>query len=727
MTQDTLEEGLNNSDTSGVEDIQAPDLGEVALSPQDEEQLEQYRQALSQSVDMTYDQLASFYYQERPYLEDAALHVEESVDYPAIAEAYGMDEADRARLESKGFVILPDVRFDSLPLGYQDSFVRDLPVLITVDSILLALHKSYDRMLMRLESNGLMGVLETVLSSMHQGIPALSAENQEPGFQAAVRDADLFLAVALTLLTGESQTLHYAENAVALADILAGVESLSPRAIQLFGRTYPCAGPGCAYDFSQFKPRGHYTMDESLERYFRAMMWLGRTQAFVSRYPREFLFTHVLHRLLVDGGAMADWNRLDRAIAAFVGESDNLTHTGYQQFLDDHPDLLSSSMGDADQLAAWMASLETGQYGNQKILSQIIAGDPMEEEPGFLPPVYCFLGQRFVLDSYVFNWVVYDRIRWLGAPVLRMMPDPLDALFVLGHQEALPLLKNQIDTYHYAGNLHVLKTLVDSYDDSFWDASMYSVWLSTLGLLGADFTGQEFPAFMRTRDYAIKNLQTVAASWAELRHDTILYAKQSYTGITCDYPDGYVEPVPEFYARLGEFATRSSELLGNLGFSNAWGINQVESFFGGFAETMRILEGISEKELAGLPRDPDETEFIKSLVVDESMCGGPPFSGWYSELFFEGEDLVFDFSPTIADVHTDPNSSEVMHVGTGFANPMVVLLSNHCGVRSYVGPVSSFYVHFESDFGRLTDEDWASRMKTDPEPPRPSWTATILP
>ena len=30
-------------------------------------------------------------------------------------------------------------------------------------------------------------------------------------------------------------------------------------------------------DFSQFKPRGHYAGDSTLEAYFRAMIWLGRT------------------------------------------------------------------------------------------------------------------------------------------------------------------------------------------------------------------------------------------------------------------------------------------------------------------------------------------------------------------------------------------------------------------------------------------------------------------
>ncbi|MCB9248138.1 MAG: DUF3160 domain-containing protein [Ignavibacteriales bacterium] len=38
------------------------------------------------------------------------------------------------------------------------------------------------------------------------------------------------------------------------------------------------------------------------------------------------------------------------------------------------------------------------------------------------------------------------------------------------------------------------------------------------------------------------------ASWTELRHDNLLYAKQSYTGgVTCSYPFSYVEPIPAIF------------------------------------------------------------------------------------------------------------------------------------------------------------------------------------
>ena len=60
---------------------------------------------------------------------------------------------------------------------------------------------------------------------------------------------------------------------------------------------------------------------------------------------------------------------------------------------------------------------------------------------------------------------------------------------------------------------------------------------------------------MRTQAWQRKQLQTQLASWSELRHDTILYAKQSFTMVpSCKYPSVYVEPYPEFYAKLASLA-----------------------------------------------------------------------------------------------------------------------------------------------------------------------------
>jgi hypothetical protein len=91
-------------------------------------------------------------------------------------------------------------------------------------------------------------------------------------------------------------------------------------------------------------------------------------------------------------------------------------------------------------------------------------------------------------------------------------------------------------------------------------------WLSALRELSAPTTDSIYPEAMRTRAWAMKTVNTQMASWTQLRHDTILYAKQSYTGGgACFYPDGFVEPLPRFWAGLRKMAERATELLGRLG------------------------------------------------------------------------------------------------------------------------------------------------------------------
>jgi hypothetical protein len=299
-------------------------------------------------------------------------------------------------------------------------------------------------------------------------------------------------------------------------------------------------------------------------------------------------------------------------------------------------------------------------------------------------------------------------------------------MFVLGFQETLPLLKEELDTWHYAQNLHVLKFLVDSYDTDFWTRNMYNVWLDAIRALADDTSGETYPEAVRTLEYAHKMMHTGLASWAELRHDTILYVKQSYSGVACDYPDGYVEPFPAFFNRVATFAATSAELLGTLDLPFGWGPGSAIAYFGKLETAAKTLEGIASKELLQQPRTPDETAFLKSTVVEDSMCGAAPFSGWYTDLFYNGNDMTFQFDPTIADIHTDPNSGSVLHIGTGRANAMVLVADTSCGLKAYVGPVSSYYEDIEGNYTRLTDEEWAARLDMAPPPPRPDWTAGFL-
>src|SRR5262249_47795093 len=118
------------------------------------------------------------------------------------------------------------------------------------------------------------------------------------------------------------------------------------------------------------------------------------------------------------------------------------------------------------------------------------------------------------------------------------------------------------DGLNYQHNLAAVRNVIDAQKPEAWDDNLYTGWLAGLRELSRPTADAKYPEAMRTAAWAMKSLNTQLASWAKLRHDTVLYAKQSYTATpACEYPFGYVEPVPHFWARLEKMVGRAAELI----------------------------------------------------------------------------------------------------------------------------------------------------------------------
>src|SRR3990170_5599625 len=69
-----------------------------------------------------------------------------------------------------------------------------------------------------------------------------------------------------------------------------------------------------------------------------------------------------------------------------------------------------------------------------------------------------------------------------------------------------------------------------------------------------DARGEAYPDFMRTEAWTAKGHQSGFGSYAELKHDTILYTKQAVAEGGADVPipprRNWVEPEPVAFARL---------------------------------------------------------------------------------------------------------------------------------------------------------------------------------
>ena len=653
-----------------------------------------------------------------------------------IIAAYNLTPAELALLEENHFMVSERLTFPHFGDGLNDIFINDLPVFVTTDMILHALHCSYDTILMDTEHGVLHPQLEALLEALYNGFPVLEdLYASVPEMSNSLDDIDLYITIAKTLL-GEAVAPQRI-SPEDLATMLVRIDSESMQTVALFAETPR------NIDFSQFKVRGHYTESERLQKYFKCMMWLGRIEFWLTEPEtcppptfediRRMVIDAVLLDELIDlADARADLESIDEFITLLVGESDNLTPAEliealHIQEISDPTMLLDDGvLVDLQDLLS-----STVNYG-QKILSSILMMNPFAAGEATLPVSFKLLGQRFIVDSYVLGNVVFPNILFQNQRVWRGLPDPLDAAYALGNDTALPLLQGQLDAYLYGSQLAGLRYLVDAYDEAFWDASLYNSWVQGIRLLSPSEDMSGLPFFMQTAAWQQAKLGTQLASWAQLRHDNLLYAKSSYTGgATCSYPHGYVEPYPEFYCQLARFAENASVLYSN--FIGIYYTRSMCDYFDDLAEIMTKLEGLAGKELAEESFTSEEINWLKTVLYYQEECG-PIYNGWYKDLFYNPDQLA-EADYVIADIHTQPTDEfgapvgKVQHVGIGKVNLGVFLADapSHSYVpMAYVGPVLSYYEQVTMDFQRMTDEEWEVQVQGGSVPARPDWVNIYL-
>ena len=641
------------------------------------------------------------------------------------ASALSLSESELPSLSKNGFVISTTKRYPTFAYGYKTIYAADLPVYISADSILHAVHRGFDQNLASIETSQLSPELSSLLASMRA---ALSAQASGlPGDVAA--DLDLFLAVGAALLDGQAPTAKAGGDAAAMKALYDGASKGAGQAdIKLFG-------VGRIYDFSQFTPRGHYTKSPALERYFRAMIWFGRTDLrFLEpdeqgrlQFRKRQVLAAVAMRQLLDSSTLASFDAIDTTIGAFVGEHDAMT-------LHQVDDLLST-LGAKDLAGVDALPDETianaitrGGFGAQRISSQIMINGGGATLP--FSAVFQLFGQRYTVDSHVFSNVVYDRVS--NGATYRMMPDPLDVAYAaMGNDSAASLLAPQLQTYGYAPDLESMRILVDAHGDTYWNGSLGTQWMSAIRALspGAGDNPNKLPAAMKTEAWGRRVLSAQLASWAELRHDTILYTKQSYTGgAGCVFPDAYVDPYPEVFARLGEMAQRGGLLAQSLADVKLRG--HLVASYARVGTAVARLEGMAKKQQAGETFSDDDLAFVNQAVsTTPKGCADESAHGWYPDLFPYPDDSL-SVEPTIADVHTQPTDESgnpvgrVLHVGTGLPRLMVVTVDTCQGPRAYAGLASTYAENVTENYERLTDDKWLPEaLKGVPDVP---WLEPVL-
>jgi hypothetical protein len=621
-------------------------------------------------------------------------------------------------LEKNAFVVMPGRYYEFFML-YESNRYDGVPSFVSSDALLHNYHLFFSHLLKSVEGEHLIPELKKLNAEMLATASRQYQRLRGSEWENAARRNLAFFAVGSRLLDPASAVPGVVRGPVEqeLA-LIAAHDSTAVSPVMAMGAA-PDILENLKEDYTQYIPRGHYTRSQEFARYFTAMMWYGRL-TFRLKDEDETRSAVLMTLALAGTPAEKSWQHLYEVTSFFVGKSDDLGYPQYRQALREAYGRLPSLDALAGDRQGWKdflqaaGRLEPPQLNSIPIFDENIQPEREREIKGFR-----FMGQRFTLDAAVFQRLVYREVGENSRGERRLLPAGLDIPAAMGSRQAYALLRQagHTDYRNYARNMERLRAYIAGLDLSAWTQNLYWSWLYALRPLTVE-PGEGYPSFMRSSAWLHKQLSTYLGSWIELKHDTILYAKQVYAEMGGpedeERPAGYVEPIPHLYARLAALLAMTREGLQARGLLDQRDGESLERM----EELALSLKRISEKELAGTALTAEEQDLIRTF-------GGQLEHFWLEALRDEGVVTVSQLSDhpaaLVADVATAPPDT-VLEGGTGYISEIYVVVPVDGQLRLTRGGVFAYYEFPWPASDRLTDEKWHAMLEQGTQPPPPSWT-----
>ncbi|MGD8967670.1 MAG: DUF3160 domain-containing protein [Anaerolineae bacterium] len=621
------------------------------------------------------------------------------MNLPEVESIYPLSKGAKARLRADGFVVLADQDVDLLSSAYFGLFTKEeVSVFITTDAALHLFHNVFDDLLTEVEREYLYDDVAWLVQQLYAASEAryeAISEGVQPLGKAAAQHDVLVFAVAARLLDDSFVLPDYVEP-----DASQYVQKVLDHTETEF---YP------GDDYTQYEPRGHYAGDEQLETYFRVVKWLSRRIFRIedNYYPTdadvELTAAALLAQLMAENPDIeARWERVYNVTRLLVGPADSITPIMVQQALSNvfGVSFTLAMLEESGNRAALRNEFDQDAYPSAKIIPVPL------EFPGQIPPKYVqFMGERYLPDAEAMQETCFPHVP------ARLLPSGLDVMAtVLASDRAEHWLAGEMVTYpELITQTAQLRAQFNAYTMTNWTRSIYNGWLYSLRPLLEPLSANA-PVFMQGVAWQDKELNTALGSWTQLRHDFVLYGKQTYIPSPWAEGPGLVEPVPNTFDRLADLCDQAYDTLDA-------------------SDMLPETHGCSLSELAAKLRtwqdyaqEVADGDWLSKEEQDDIHRVGL----WLLGFFIDGH--VEEKSPMlVADVASDSNTGRVLHEGTGYFDPLIVAYTPPGGEPiAGIGYVFSHYEFAEPGWKRLTDAEWARRLQENP-PPHPVWASSFLP
>jgi len=636
-------------------------------------------------------------------------------------ENYSFSEKQSSLLAQNGFVVASPKAGEYREF-YQiyESLRYDVePVFVTTDAVYHVYHLIFDKMLRDLERQYFLPYLSRLTQSMIEATQKQYQELSGTALEEPARRNYAYFVVAGQVL-GLPGGIPAEVADLAQPEVSAIESHAGPQISTIWNRADLPDDMRLIEDYSQYTARGHYTRDEGLTRYFKAMMWYGRltfriADAFETR--RALLLVQALRKAPQSEGIPAQqlWDNIYSPTVFIVGKADDLSTHEYGVISDavfgKEPDL--KSFGDDGLLQKFTLAAKNLPPPQINSMWVWIWQDKSEVTPGMR-----FMGQRFTLDSYVFGQLIWRNVGTQEKP--RDLPMGLDFFAALGSEEALNILHEmkQNEYENFDSQMQKVRGEVSNLKEDSWTQSLYWSWLYAFQPM-INVKGSQYPQFMRTQAWQRRELNTVLGSWTELKHDTVLYAKQVMAEMGGGGEEkplhGYVEPNPEAFGRLLALAKMTKGgleargLLDETTRGNLENLIDLLQFYKKASESLLAGEVLSDDDYWRITYFGGELEAITLAAADRKDEND--------------RDLQDQKAALVTDVAT--GIDRILLEGIGQPTKIFIVLPDEPR-RIATGAVFTQYEFDAPITERMTDEVWQAKVEAGDIPPLAGWMSSFV-
>ena len=619
-----------------------------------------------------------------------------------------IDKEILEKLQQNNFVI---TKGNNLQLfhAYEENDYRQVPNFITTDLYLQAFHMYFSYILKSLEKQHIIPTLEMLCHSFNAACIKLAEQTEDESLKDMAEHAATFYAIPYYLLTNKTLTVpskyeteyqeeieHINKQEDNFSDFLSYKDAYFP--------------------YSLFKPRGHYTREPQLQAYFKAMMWL-QTACFCREQQEQ------LKRSIFQAAVLCTYKSIDQTpliklyqhiytpLTFLMGEADNLSIFDIARILEKN-----NAIHIEDALTA----------GQIEKVNQALIGLAKQIEITCRDKIN-FMPQRYLSDNEVIQKLVD-----VNPNSQRAYPKGLDVFATFGTGTAESLL---IDFYKEPNNWSEYSKELQQLKDKFKTSkstqlSVYELWMKSL--LTMQQTDKNNPGFMQTPEWGYKNLNTALASWAELKHDAILYGEQPMAAECggAGPPDpivvGYVEPNLPFWRKMENILQATRLILQQ----NDCMTDDLKGKTDQLNDYVTFLIQVTEKELRGEKLTEPEyrtLEYMGSSIEYFTLSVVDPDLHLDDWSLVQGPDKSIAI---VAGIYTRNirgcNKNGILHIATGNANNIYVVVEIEGNLYLTRGATFSYYEFVQPLGTRLTDEEWQKMLEEKKAPAVPEWMKSIL-